>query len=192
MVSSAVLFVLNNHHDHGAAAMGKIGKVLFQDEPEEVYNPRKLKAPRLFGDEPEEEKPSSSTSTTRAESATSRSLPLFRPQPTTLFGDEGDEVPKAGSAPQVEDDASDDDEEVPQPATLNLDWSAMKLFSHASFLKKQVSQSKPERQKRCYDNSKRAEKAASKVTVSSTSFQQVALTPGRLETLVAKGECKCA
>ena len=171
--------------------MGKSGKVLFQDEPEEVCKPRKLKAPRLFGDEPEEEKPASSTSTTRLESATSRPLPPFRPQPT-LFGDEGDEVPQAGSAPQVEDAASDDDEEAPQPATLNLDWSAMKLFSHASFLQKQVSQSKPEQKKRCYGNSKRAEKAASKVRVSSTSFQQVALTPGRLETLVAKGECKCA
>ena len=167
--------------------MGKLGKTLFQDEPEETCNPR-LKVPRLFGDEPEEWQSSSSATGNRS----SVGLTSIKPKPATLFGDEGDEVPRVPRAPPPVEDASDDDGEAPQPATLNLDWSAMKLFAHASFLQKQVAQSKPEREKRCYDNSKRAEKASSKLKIASTSFKDMALQPGRLETLAAKGECKCA
>lgn len=186
--------------------MGKAGKkLLFQDEPEE---PVKLsRAPKLFGEEPAEESKSSSSTSKRPRVQHVKPRPqatsvLFgdegeetsrvRPATSVLFGDEGEEQSHAqpAAAPQVSDE--DESDEEPQPATLNLDWSAMKLFSHATFLQKQVSESKPQRQKRVYDNSKRLNEAESKVKVIATSFKSHALQSGRLQILASKPECKCS
>ncbi|CAK9053798.1 unnamed protein product, partial [Durusdinium trenchii] len=162
--------------------MGKVGKGLFQDEPEEV---RKVAIiGRLFGAEPEE-RPSSKKP--RAERSASSSA-----RPIVLFGDEGEEREcRPTSQPQHNED-SDDEGASPQQATLNLDWSAMKLFSHSSFLQKSVALSQPERKKRPYDNTKRSEQAENNMKHVVTSFKDSALQPGRLEALCKQQQCKCA
>jgi hypothetical protein len=115
--------------------------------------------------------------------------------PVTLFGDEPEEKqlhqtrgPQAQACHEHDDD---DDEGQVQQATLNLDWSAMKLFSSTTFLEKMKNESKPEQKKRTYDNSKRAERSASTLKHISTSFKDSALKPDRLQSLVAKPQCKC-
>ena len=153
---------------------------LFQDEPEEPskFNVPTPPNPRLFGAEPEE----TSRPHKKVRSSSSASMPV------TLFGDEPEE--KQVQACHEEDD-DDDDEGHVQQATLNLDWSAMKLFSSATFVEKMKHDSKPERKKRTYDNSKRAERASSNMRHISTSFKDSALKPDRLKSLVAKPQCKC-
>lgn len=160
---------------------------LFQDEPEEPskFNVSTSSNPRLFGAEPEE----TSRPHKQARSSSSASMPV------TLFGDEPKEKqlhqtrgPQAQACHEHDDD---DDEGQVQQATLNLDWSAMKLFSSTTFLEKMKNESKPEQKKRTYDNSKRAERSASTLKHISTSFKDSALKPDRLQSLVAKPQCKC-
>ena len=167
---------------HDADGMGKVGKGLFQDEPEEV---RKVAIiGRLFGAEPEE-RPSSKKP--RAERSASSSA-----RPIVLFGDEGEERERRPTSQPQHNEDSDDEGASPQQATLNLDWSAMKLFSHSSFLQKSVALSQPERKKRPYDNTKRSEQAENNMKHVVTSFKDSALQPGRLEALCKQQQCKCA
>ena len=162
-------------HDHDLvfddAAMGKAGRGLFQDEPEEPQK-RLRRAPNLFGAEPEE-----------SSSRNLKTTGSVRPVPV-LFGDEGDELNP--SAPEVD---TDDEGAPPPKPTLNLDWSALKLFDHATFLQKSVNESKVQPQKRTYDNSKRAEQAASSLKHKATSFKESALKSGRIEDLIRKHQC---
>ena len=160
---------------------------LFQDEPEEPskFNVSTSSNPRLFGAEPEE----TSRPHKQARSSSSASMPV------ALFGDEPKEKqlhqtrgPQAQACHEHDDD---DDEGQVQQATLNLDWSAMKLFSSTTFLEKMKNESKPEQEKRTYDNSKRAERSANTLKHISTSFKDSALKPDRLQSLVAKPQCKC-
>ena len=159
--------------------MGKVvGKTLFQDEPEEPQKPqKKLTTKRLFGNKPEEG------------SKRQRSSSSTAPPPRVLFGDEGEETIRTGPGSAF-DAGSDDEGALPKEATLNLDWSAMKLFSHATFLQKSVTESKVQRQKRPYDNTKRAEQAANTFKHEVTPFKDSALQPGRLEALREKKQCK--
>ena len=164
---------------------------LFQDEPEESrkFNVPTSSNPRLFGAEPEE----TSRPHKKAKSSSVASMPVTKP--VMLFGDEPEEKQLHQTrGPQVQpchENDDDDDEGQVQQATLNLDWSAMKLFTRTNFLEKMKNESKPERKKRTYDNSKRAEQAASSLKHTSISFKDSALKPDRLKLLVAKPQCKC-
>ena len=163
-------------HGDDDAFMGKVGKnILFQDEPEEPQ--KKMTIKRLFGNEPEE-----GPKRQRSSSSTA-------PPPRVLFGDEGEEKIRTGPGSAL-DAGSYDEGAAPKEATLNLDWSAMKLFSHATFLQKSVTESQVQRQKRPYDNTKRAEQAANTLKHEVTSFKDSALQPGRLEALHKKPQCK--
>ena len=169
---------------------------LFGDEPDEV--PKKMartvikrenhhqKQMGLFGDEPEEKrpmgkKPNQSSSSSRVVA-----------KPMVLFGDEGEERQPGKSfvAPNNDEDASSDDEgKMPATRTLNLNWSGLKLFQNATFVKQAVESSKPVPKKRTYDNSKRAENAAPKHVNSNKTH---AVDPARLAALEKKQHCKCS
>ena len=143
-----------------------------------VKRPRTtLEGPSLFGEEPEEGE-------ALGGSRSSKSLPGTKSKatPSVLFGDEGEEC--SGQGESDVDDAPTD-----QTTTLNLDWSAMRMFEKACFLKKASELSKEPPKKRPYDNSKRAQSASASTR---TSFKETALNPTRLTELKAKPQCKCA
>ena len=167
---------------------------IFADEPEETPSSRRrqrlTKEPlmprvrpggmQLFGEEPEETFNRCRTTSVGSKAKKSSANPM-------LFGDEEEEAPRA--AGKVESDESDDDDEgvVSQPATLHLNWSGLKMFEQASFLRVAAEKNKPAEKKRAYDNSKRLEKVVPKQRVS---YQSNALDPQRLISLFNKPECK--
>ena len=166
---------------------------IFSDEPEETPSSRRRQRltkeplmPRarpagimLFGEEPEETFKQSRTTSVGSKAKKPSADPV-------LFGAEEEEAPRA--AGKVEPDESDDDEGVvTQPATLHLNWSGLRMFEQASFLRKAAEKSKPAEKKRAYDNSKRLEKVVPKPCIS---YQSNALDPERLINLFNKSGCK--
>ena len=81
----------------------------------------------FFGDEPEEHPAS------RTASSSSSTLPRHpvRPAPV-LFGDEGEE---RQAHDEEAGESSNDEGSVPQAQTLNINWSGLKLFSQANFVR---------------------------------------------------------
>ena len=168
---------------------------LFADEPEEApkKRPKGVPKPRqrhlgirqhvsLFGDEPEEY-PASRTASSSSSMFGRRPISV-RPAPV-LFGDEGEERQAHN---EEAGESSNDEGSVPEAQTLNINWSGLKLFSQASFVRHVQEAGKPQEKKRPYDNTKRALNAAPK---SGTSNKEHALDPSRLQALHKKGSCKC-
>ena len=138
--------------------------VLFQDEPEE--KPSSLKKRSLL-----EERP---TRTRKNEPARAQSL----------FGDE----PSESSRPCGSRSGASANSSSKQPQTVHVDWTTVKLFSSATFLKKTVGMTKSTPAKRPYDNANRSQNAAQ---VDRTSYKGAALNPGRLKDLKRQPHCKC-
>lgn len=151
--------------------------VLFQDEPEERL-PQKRS---LFGPEPDERAASRDLNP-----PSGRSVARKTTQPV-LFGDQPEEASHHSQPAHASSSSSS--KVQPQQSTLNIDWSAMQLFSQATFLKKAVEVTKQETPKRHYDNSNRERQAAPSQGVS---FKDNALDPSRLQALKNEEKCNCA
>ena len=158
---------------------------MFRDEPEE--------RPTMFRDEPEE-RPRAAVKRPAAPVA----IDMKRNRRFTPFGDEPEEMegraPSSSSKPArtsscaVPEDADDDGEDGPAVKIFSINWSGMKLFSQASFLKNVQNASGTTTPKRPYDNTKRAANAR---PTSHQSHKSVALDPKRLDSLQRKSQCKC-
>jgi len=116
----------------------------------------------MFRDEPEE-RPRAAVKRPAAPVA----IDMKRNRRFTPFGDEPEEMegraPSSSSKPArtsscaVPEDADDDDEDGPAVKILSINWSGMKLFSQASFLKKVENASGTTTPKRPYDNKESCE-----------------------------------
>ena len=167
---------------------------LFADEPEEAPKKRAKAVPKprqrhlgirphisLFGHEPEEHP----TSRTASSSSTYGRRPVSALPAPVLFGDEGEE---RQAHDEEAGESSNDEGSVPKSQTLNINWSGLKLFAQANFVKHAQETGRTQGKKRPYDNTKRALNAAPK---SGTSNKEHALDPSRLQALRKKGTCKC-
>ena len=105
-----------------------------------------------------------------------------------LFGDEGEETGPPGQGDAESEASSNDEGALPVSQTLNVSWSGLDLFRQATFMKHVAEDSKPQKKKRPYDNSKRAENAAAKVV---NSNKDHGLDSSRLGALQKKPQCQC-
>lgn len=153
----------------------------FQDEPDEDQQPKRHK---LFMDEPEESRPVFQSHQVRNPQ---RSAPARAGTGTpVLWGDEPDE-----HAAAHDPSSSSDDEGQTTPATLNVSWSAMEMFSKAKLMKEVALCGKPEVKKRPYDNSRRAQQASESAKPKHRTYKDNALDPTRLRILTTSSSCKC-
>lgn len=108
------------------------------------------------------------------------------------FGDEGDE----DEGNESEDDASqssDDNRFIPQQNTVfSFGWASVSTLQKATFWKENLDDANAKRQKRVYDNTKRAAEAAYTRRKTKGVYKRNGLDPARLQKLFATARCQCA
>lgn len=109
----------------------------------------------------------------------------------TLFGDEGSEDDAASDG----DSSSNSGAEgfaAQQNTVFTFGWSSVSTFQKATTWREQIDDPKASREKRAYDNSKRAQEASYSKQESTGFYKRNGLDPARLQKLFAATTCSCA
>ena len=146
----------------------------------------------MFEDEPEERPRKRPAAPLAIEKKRNRRFIPFGEEPEEMEG----RAPSSSSKPArtshcaipEEADSDDGDDDGPPAKIISINWSGMKLFSQASFLRKVQNAPGTTKPKRPYDNTKRA---ANAMPTSHQSHKSIALNPKRLDLLQKKPHCKC-
>ena len=161
-------------------SLGRRVSQIFQDEDEEVTSAKRYKSEsNVFGAELEETWVGSSSSTSR-------------PKVTAAFGPESDEGSGLFDMPSSDDEPGSEKDFLPKSdSVFALGWHGLSSFKDATFWKENMDDPKAGKEKRKYDNRKRAA-VAQYSRQPQHIFKKNGVDPGRLQKLYNSEKCQCS